>query len=136
MKSPEMGMGTPEQEKQEPEKEILKEQIKKLIQGDLGEINIGAYTANKEYDGGVGEDLFDEPGNLEEILDEIEKKIDLSLAENWTKEKFIQELSTMKLIFDFSSYKDYDDFIAFREVEENLEDFTDIEYIADMLYNE
>lgn len=132
MKLPEMGIGgTPERPKDE-----IKRQINQIISKGLENINIGSYTADKNYDGGHGEDLFDGPENLDAILDDVGNKIDLSVAENWTKEKFIQELSQMKLNFDFSSYTNLDNFCAFREKEEPLDEFIDIEDIAAMLYNE
>ena len=131
-----MGIGEPPHETPESNKEMIKKQITKKIRERLEEIIIGSYTADKSYDGGYGEDLFGEPSNLDEIMHEIENMVNSSVSENWPRERFIQELSKIKLNFDFSSYKNYDDFNAFRKEEELLNEFIDIEDIADMLYNE
>ena len=119
----------------EDNKEEIKMQIIKEVKERLKKICIGSYDAG---DAGHAEDLFDEPDNLEEILDEIATMIDLSNKENWSREKFIGEINEIKVSFDFGRYKkDYNDFHAhYSSKLGTLGHFTNNDDLVDMLYKE
>ena len=85
MKSPEKSVNSSESSEQS--KEGVKKEILQEVEKRLDEVNIGAYTADKEYGGGVSTDIFDCPKNVDEVLAEMGRLIDLAISESWAKEK-------------------------------------------------
>lgn len=134
----EADMDVPDQKTSEPERGENRSEIIDEVEERLEEINVGSYTMDKEHGGGSGEDLFDAPKNLDEVLREIGDMIDLSIAENWPRERFTQEISQIKVVFDLDYYKrNYDDFQGFRPAEEQLGNFSVlVEDITAKVYNE
>lgn len=117
-------------------KEQAKNEIMNEIKRELETILLGSYTINSGADGAVAEDIFGEPTNTKEVLNNIKIMLELAISDKWTKEFCIQRLSSVKLRFDSQDLKNrYDDFWPLRKEEEPIDNFVDVEKIADKLYN-
>src|SRR3989339_59473 len=118
------------------EKEKAKNEIMGEIESSFKKILLGSYTVDRDTEGAVAEELFGGPTNIKTVLNDIKIILDLAVSDKWTKEFFIQRLSSIKLRFDSQDLKGrYDDFWPLREEEEPIDDFVDVEKMADKLYN-
>ena len=90
------------EERKEVEKqiEIYKKDILKELKKNLSEIMIGSEG---------GEEIFDEPDNLEEITNQASELLDQAYSQEWDEEELIEELAKINTHFNEPQHKENDD---------------------------
>ena len=98
-------------DEQKIERENFETHVEKELEKMLSNVWIGSYTADKQYDGGAGEDLFDDAENMDEVIQEAKSTIAQAYKEKWPKDKLVIELSKIEVIMDGNRWKTgaYDD---------------------------
>ncbi len=95
------------------------------MRSELSDILIGSHII-----GGIREDVYDEPSNLEETLSQVQDLIDTS--ETLPRKEFAKKLAQINVVFD--TYQDLQDFRPLHEEQEPLYTFVDTEKIESLMY--